>query len=66
VVLRGEPTPLDPFEARRLLLTLLLLNRFAESSTVNVDASAPPPVTKVTVGRSGSGKRRHVRPPRSC
>lgn len=65
-MLAGLPTPLDPFEARRLLFTLLLLSVLADSKVVPAPPGAGDPTRDVTVRRATAGRRRHVRPPRSC
>jgi hypothetical protein len=60
----GLPTPLDPFEARRLVLTLLLLSA-CTSERVPGERPAGPP-TEVRGRSSDAMRRRHVRPARSC
>jgi hypothetical protein len=64
----GLPTPLDPYEAQRLLFTLLLLSSMCAShERVPVEARSGSQVRDRTVsnGRRAAGGR-HVRPPRSC
>jgi hypothetical protein len=59
------PTPLDPFEAQRLLLTLLLVSSLT-SNTVD-DAAGAVRVRDTSSGRTRAAvRRRHVRPARSC
>jgi hypothetical protein len=67
-MLGGVPTPLDPFEARRLVLTLLVLSAYANAEAAPVERRAPAPKsgTAVSYGRRGAGRRVQVRPPRAC
>jgi hypothetical protein len=64
-VLGGLPTPLDPFEARRLVLTLLLVSSLASTEVASAEP-APRGPTRQRGAASAAARRRHVRPARSC
>jgi hypothetical protein len=64
-VVGGLPTPLDAFEARRLVLTLLLLSAYANAEALPTE-SAPRRRQQDRGATRAAARRRHVRPARSC
>jgi hypothetical protein len=64
-VIGGLPTPLDPFEARRLVLTLLLVSAVASVEAAPTEALSRRRPTAAGAARAAA-TRRHVRPARSC
>jgi hypothetical protein len=66
-VFGGVPTPLDPFEARRLLFAMLLISALARDEIApTTPASASTRAPSAARGGSGVVRRTHARPPRSC
>ena len=57
-------TPLDPFEAQRLLVTLMILT--AWSNEMAAPTTPVRPLSNQTVASRPARGRRHVRPARSC
>jgi hypothetical protein len=64
-VLAGLPTPIDAFEARRIVLVLLLLSSCASTEVASGEVRHRMPGRGVA-DRRPAKRRRDVRPPRGC